>query len=68
MSLKAFHIFFIVCSALLAAGIGVWQIMDFAATGRPVTAILGGASILAGVGLVVYGVSFLKKLKHVGYL
>lgn len=68
MSLKAFHIFFIVCSALLASGIGVRQFMTFASSGRPLDALLGGVSLLAGIGLVVYGVAFLRKMKHVGYL
>jgi hypothetical protein len=68
MSLKAFHIFFIGCSALLAAGIGVWELRNFAGNGRFLDAVLGGASLLAGVGLVVYGIAFLRKMKHVGYL
>ena len=68
MSLKAFHIFFISCSALLAAGIGIGEFVAFAESGKILDAALGGVSILAGVGLVIYGISFLRKLRHVGFL
>ena len=68
MSLKAFHIFFIATSVLLAIGLGIWEIVAYAASGDAVQLLIGIASFLAAGGLVVYGVRFLKKLKHVGYL
>lgn len=68
MSLKAFHIVFIATSALLAVGFGVWEIMAFAASGNLVQLLIGIVSFAAAGGLVVYGVRFLKKLKHIGYL
>jgi hypothetical protein len=68
MSLKAFHAFFIACSALLAFGLGVWCFSSFMQGGRAMDAVLGVLGILAGVGLVTYGVAFLRKLRNVGMM
>ena len=67
-SLKAFHIFFIAVSTVLAVGFGVWATRDFAASGNWVNLTLGVGSFLASIGLVWYGVWFLRKLKGVSYL
>jgi len=66
MSLKAFHIAFIVCSVLLALGFGAWALLQ--ETGGVSYSVLGIASFIVAVVLVVYGVWFLKKLKGVSYL
>ena len=68
MSLKAFHIFFIVLSTALAVGFGVWATRDFAQSGSGVHLALGVASFIVSVLLACYGVWFLRKLKHVSYL
>ena len=68
MSLKAFHIFFIVLSTALAAGFGAWATRDFAETGSIANLSLGVGSFVTSVVLVCYGVWFLRKLKGVGYL
>ncbi len=68
MSLKAFHIFFIIASTLLAVAFGVWAIDDFSRSASQVHLVLGVGSFLASVALVWYGVWFLRKLKHVSYL
>jgi p-aminobenzoyl-glutamate transporter AbgT len=63
MSLKAVHVAFIVLAIVLAGWVAVWawgQGGGFAA--------VAGASALAGIGLVVYLVRFLKKMKGVSYL
>lgn len=65
MSLKAFHVAFIVLAIVLAGWIAVW---GFTAGGGTWPPVLGGASILVGIGLVVYLVKFLKKMKDVSYL
>lgn len=65
MSLKAFHIFFVVVSTLTALGFGVW------ALGQPADAgyrVLGILALLVGIALPVYGWWFLKKTKGVSYL
>lgn len=68
MSLKAFHIFFICASIALAIGYGVWEINGYLSGGRSSHLVYGVLSCLSAAGLVVYGIRFLKKLKHVRML
>ncbi len=68
MSLKAFHIFFIVVSMALCVGFGVWSTQDFARSGSYVHLALGVGSFIASILLACYGVWFLRKLKGVSYL
>jgi hypothetical protein len=68
MSLKAFHIFFIGVSILLALGFGLWEIRAYADSGTAGRLIAGLLSFGVAVGLTMYGIRFLKKLKHIGYL
>ncbi len=68
MSLKAFHIFFIVVSTALTLVFGAWAIRDFAASGSGLNLALGLASLVGSIALVRYGVWFLRKMKNVGYL
>ncbi len=68
MSLKAFHIFFIVASIALCVGFGVWSTQNFARSGSWVDLALGVGSFIASGALAWYGVWFLRKLKHVSYL
>ena len=64
MSLKAFHIVFIVFSMLLALGIGAWCVWVDLVEGAPI--YLAGAicSFVVAVALVVYGVWFYRKMKR----
>jgi hypothetical protein len=68
MSLKAFHIFFIVLSAALSLGFALWAFKGYADGGNARLALAGAGAILAGIALVVYGIKFLRKLKHVSFL
>ena len=68
MSLKAFHIFFITVSVLLALGFAAWSINGYLHEGEPMMLVAGIISFLAGVLLVRYGVRFLRKLKHVSFI
>ena len=68
MSLKAFHIFFIIVSTLLTLGFGVWGVDDYGRSGSWVHLGLGLGSFIASGALVWYGVWFLRKLKGVSYL
>jgi hypothetical protein len=68
MSLKTFHIVFIALAALLLFGFAVWC-LTAGTPGVQGMQIAGGvASLIAGVGLLVYGIRFLKKFRHVSYL
>ena len=68
MSLKAFHIFFIVVSTALCVGLGVWATQDFARSESWGHLALGVGSFIGSILLVCYGVWFLRKLKGVSYL
>jgi len=68
MSLKAFHLVFITASVLLAFGFAAWSLMVYADGRQWTDLVFGIGSALAGIGLIVYGRYFLKKLKHISYL
>jgi hypothetical protein len=69
MSLKAFHVVFIVASIALAFGFGAWSLLNYRAPSGTVWDLVTGlAAFAVGVGLVVYERYFLKKLKDVSYL
>jgi hypothetical protein len=59
MSLKAFHIFFITLSVLLATGCAVW---GFVISSEP---IFGYASAAVAIALVIYGISFVRKARRI---
>jgi hypothetical protein len=69
MSLKAFHVIFITAASALAFGFGVWLLNAYrspeGATSDLKWAI---ASIVCGLGLLVYEGFFLKKLKKESFL
>jgi hypothetical protein len=68
MSLKAFHLVFIVASILLCVGLSVWSLLNYFSQGATVNLVMGIGSALAAVALVVYERFFLRKLKNVSYL
>jgi hypothetical protein len=69
MSLKAFHIVFIVASLLLCLGFAGWAFDNYFESGRAVSDLIYGVAALVAAGaLLVYGKYFLRKLKHISYL
>jgi hypothetical protein len=68
MSLKAFHLIFIIACIVLAVGFGIWSVVAFFKVGGVVNLIVALASFGAGVGLVFYERYFLKKTKNISYL
>jgi hypothetical protein len=68
MSLKAFHIFFVAVSVLMAFGFAAWCFVDFAERHHALYNLWGALSVGAGVSLIFYGKYVLKKLKHFPYL
>lgn len=68
MSLKAFHIVFIVLSIVMAFFCGVWLLHEYADTGNAAELVVGIVLIVAGGALIWYGKSVLRKLKHISYL
>ena len=68
MSLKAFHILFVVVSTMLAVGFGIWAIGHYRIHHDTMSLVAGLISLMAAVVLVWYGRWFLRKLKDVSYL
>ena len=68
MSLKAFHIVFIVAAAFTSLFFGLWAIRDWQATGDRTVLVLGIVSFAVLVALVPYGIWFLRKMKNISYL
>ena len=68
MSLKAFHLVFIILSILFTLMFGVWGVVNHGSSGNTAELVLGILSLVGTVGLSVYLRYFLKKLKHVSYL
>ncbi|HSR49853.1 MAG TPA: hypothetical protein VLV83_03435 [Acidobacteriota bacterium] len=64
MSLKGFHIIFIILSSAMAFGVGLWSLEQ---DGSGYT-VLGALSLALGTLLVGYGIWFLRKLKHLSAL
>jgi len=57
MSIKAFHILFIIFSFILSMGVGYWGIKDY-----PIIALL---SFFGGVLLLYYGIQIFKKFRTI---
>lgn len=68
MSLKAFHVIFVVVSMLLAGGFAIWAISQYRISGDLGLLIGGVISGVLFLGLGVYGRWFLRKLKNESYL
>lgn len=68
MSLKAFHLVFIVFSTLLAVGLGTWCVWVNLVEGNSM--YLGGAvaSFISAAVFVVYGIWFYRKMKRLGII
>lgn len=68
MSLKAFHLVFILASIALSVLFGVWCFEEYSYTDSRLTLFMGIGSLLSTVGLSAYLVWFLKKLRHIGFV
>jgi hypothetical protein len=69
MSLKAFHIFFICLASIMSLGVGLWSLNGSGAADAPAWMRWFGIGMLAiAASLMIYGRSFVKKMKGVSYL
>ena len=66
ISLKGFHLFFIVVSILTCAGFSAWGIHDAQLSGRSVHLVLGAASGIGGLLLTWYLVRIVATFKRIG--
>ena len=68
MSLKAFHLVFIILSILFSLVFGIWAVLSYGSSEKTAELVLGIISLVGTVGMSIYLVFFLKKFKHVSYL
>jgi len=63
MSLKMFHTIFIICSILLCFGFGLWSYELYETQNDPTYLCTAIGAVVAAVGLIIYKVIFIKKVK-----
>ena len=68
MSLKAFHVFFVLASIVLSAVCGVWLFRQYGRSGSTVEFVFSVVSFAAAAALLVYFVWFLRKYKRMSYI
>ena len=68
MSLKSFHLVFLIASVLLSLFLALFCFDQFEQTRDRSQLMWSVVSGLAALTLVVYGRYFLRKLKHISYL
>jgi glucose uptake protein GlcU len=64
MSLRAFHLFFIALSVVLAAFCGAWALGQYQAAHEVSYVLAGVVCFASGVGLAAYGAAFQRKTRN----
>jgi hypothetical protein len=64
MSLRAFHLFFIAMSVVLAAFCASWAVGQYRAMHDIIFVVTAGVAILGAIGLAAYGAAFQRKTKN----
>ena len=62
LSLRSFHLFFVTASVVLSAGVAVWGVRSWRATGSGSDLAFGVMFLVVGFVLAVYGVRVRRKL------
>lgn len=65
MSLKWFHVLFITLSFALAVGVGIWGVRAYTLSGTVRELVIGVASLIGAVVVVVYARWFLRKAERI---
>lgn len=63
MSLRIFHMVFVLSAIIGADLFGVWSIHHYRDTGNSVTLMLGLLTLVGGLGLIVYAFLLVRKLE-----
>ena len=66
MSLRAFHIAFIVVSIVLSLVVTVWGVREYLSAGAVSALVVGIVALASGIAMVIYGVRFFRKLQDLG--
>ena len=68
MSLKAFHVFFVIVSLICTVGFGIWGVRSYQNAGEVADLFMGIGSFVVTIALLIYFRWFLRKLKNESYL
>ena len=63
MSLRAFHLFFIGISVVLAAFFAAWAAGQYSVSNQPIYIVVAVVSLCCAAGLAVYAAKFQRKTK-----
>lgn len=64
MGLRAFHLFFIALSVVLAAFCAAWAANEYQVAHQVTYLLFGLTAVVTAVGLIVYGAAFQKKTRQ----
>ena len=64
MSLRTFHLVFILVAIMGADLFGGWAVREYRATGDPLTLTLGIVSMIGGLGLAAYAIRFVRMIER----
>ena len=64
MSLRAFYLFFISMSVVLAAFVAAWAGQQFMTGGAATYAVTAAGALASGAGLAFYGAAFQRKTRR----
>lgn len=64
MSLKAFHLFFIAISVVLAAFVAAWAVNQYQVAHDVSYVVAAGLAIASAVALIAYGIAFQRKMRR----
>lgn len=62
MSLRTFHLLFILCAIVLADMFGAWAVYNYPATGDAALLWMGIPALLGGLALCVYAYFFVRRM------
>jgi hypothetical protein len=63
LSLRSFHLFFVTASVVLSAGVAVWGVRSWRATGSGSDLAFGVMFLVVGFVLAWYGIRVRRKLR-----
>lgn len=64
MSLKTFHLIFIILAIIVADMFGAWAIWSYPITGATINLVLGILTLIVGLALTVYAFFFVRKMER----
>ncbi len=64
MSLRTFHLVFILCAIVCADMFGAWAIWHYPVTDDLASLVLGIVALVGGLALTVYAIAFVRRMER----